>query len=204
MIVNFETNKLVYERDYTDCKFGLLRDNEKPSSGKPSNTLPLSDSASITNLICNLIKLQEGAFGKSSSTPCLKIFGFTELHVECLTKFTLAIAIFYKNIESELIQDIASKLLNTFVEKFESKTLSSEVGPSDFPLADKFFLPIYEDLLIQSIKYFILDLSNLNLYVPWIYICLLAQPKVPLIADSFPNSQFIPMDSISANKAKIM
>ena len=204
LILNSDTGKLIYERDYTDCKFGLMRDPGRiPPSKQPA---ALNDSESICDLIYNLMKLQESSFDKSPESHSFKIFGFTEILLERSNNFPLALVIFYKGFESQLIQDIAPKLLDVFIEKYESKALALEVNKRDFQLADKYFLPVYEDLVIQTIKYFVLDLSNLNLYVPWIYICLLTQPKVPLVQDSFRGSFFLPVESVSItpNKAKIM
>jgi len=216
MIINTETGKLIYERDYTDCKFGLLKDTSKSSSLPKDPNSSFADSLNISALIYSMLKFHEASFTEdhtadnnqeAHSNQIIKISGSTDLYFEYSKFLPVVLVVFFSGLETELIADTASKLLDAFLNRYEKKALSSDTARFPFTHSDKIFLPIYEDLLVQSIKYFVLDLCNLNLYVPWIYICLLAKPKVPIVADSPQGSFLVPMESVSmttGNKAKIM
>lgn len=202
IILNLSTGKTIVDRDYSDCKFGTMRESQASSSTRGPSVCSMRETSGIAETIYNLIKLQENAFDELGASY-IQLFGDNKICIERSNNFPIAIAIFYTNIETELIQDFASKLLYVFIEKFESKALSPHATPSDFGLVDKYFLPLVEDLIADAVKLFVLDLSSLSLYVPWVYICLLARPKVPLVSES---TSFLPTDSASAisNKAKIM
>ena len=206
MIINISTGKLIYERDYTECKFGLMS-KEAVKSGKEALGGSFWDPLNLSAMIYSMIKFNEAAFGEGSRHKIIKISGAAEIMFEYSKNFPLVIVVFYTGLEYEIVQDLAQKLLDAFMAKYERRVFSeAETARFHFSQADKIFLPVYEELIIQSIKCFVLDLYNINLYIPWIYLCVLAPPKIPIVQESLQGSFFVPMESgsITGNKAKIM
>ncbi|MDR3548695.1 MAG: hypothetical protein P4M11_10610 [Candidatus Pacebacteria bacterium] len=206
MIINSDTGKLVYERDYSECRFGLVS-KEHIKSGKETGSGSFLDPLNLSALIYSMIKFGEAAFGEPGKQRVLKIAGNAEILFEYSKNFPLVIVLFYSGLEYEIMQETAQRLLEAFLSKYEQRVFSAtETARFHYSQADKLFLPVYEELIILSLKCFVLDLYNLNLYVPWIYVCLLAPPKIPIVQESLQGSFFVPMESgsITGNKAKIM
>eukprot|EP00826_Nyctotherus_ovalis_P042843 TRINITY_DN4471_c0_g1_i2.p1 TRINITY_DN4471_c0_g1~~TRINITY_DN4471_c0_g1_i2.p1 ORF type:complete len:204 (+),score=33.70 TRINITY_DN4471_c0_g1_i2:115-726(+) len=174
MIINTDTGRLLYERDYTESHFGLLI-AEGLEEGVDAS---FADSLNLSAYIYSMIKLHESSFGEeSSNNRVVTISGPTCFFFEHSANSPLVLVIIYNRFKYDVIQVMAPQLLETFLKQYRRKLLSKDTIRHSYPYADSLLLPVYETLITLSVKHFVTDLYKLNFYVPWVYLCLWSKPK---------------------------
>ena len=172
MIINTDTGKLIYDRDYSNRGFGLIKD---PNDSKSA---AFADPLNLSGVIYSMIRLHETSFVEEyNANRVLNISGSVNFLFEYLNEFPVVLIILYQDIKYEIIRSIAPSLLNVFMSKYQEKALMIDSIRYSFSQAESLFLPIYENLIVHTVKYMAMELNEINIIVPWIYLCLISKPK---------------------------
>ena len=197
------SGQLIVEKDYTDNRFGLLKENnQQADTVSHSFCDPLNLSSQFFAMLKNCQRIKVPLESETQTKPKTKSdrlnsfekmskvqnsVSLTDIFTafKCFNpissrevtfalqhskKFPLTIVLIYKKLPFEIAEFLSQRILESFVYKYERKLVSKGIVFGFYTKFDKVLLSIFEDVLLYWIKDFAIQLFNLNMYIPWIFI----------------------------------